>query len=148
MTELQKLSLKKLRKMKTPLFVMDKKSNKQGFVILEIAAFEKALKTQREEKRTETKETKKIPDYRTMGLLWDRSDITNDRFHALLKKSVEAEEWERIWAARRLLEYAPSMVVKEIFSLDELKEILSKVKLKPFYQEAWNHAVHYWSENS
>ncbi len=34
MTELQKLSLKKLRKMKLPLYVLDRKSKGGGFVIM------------------------------------------------------------------------------------------------------------------
>lgn len=40
MTDLQKLSLKKLRTMKLPLFVLDRKSKKGGFVIQDLESFQ------------------------------------------------------------------------------------------------------------
>lgn len=44
MTELQKLSLKKLRSKELPLYVLDRKSKKGGFVIVDLESFDKAPK--------------------------------------------------------------------------------------------------------
>lgn len=133
MTELQKLSLKKLRKMKLPLYVLDRKSKKGGFVIQDLQAYEG---------QAVIKDSVPL-DYRAMGLLWDHPSISNEEFHEALKNpSSENHEW----VARRVLERVSSMTVKEILSLDELKAMVSQVKIRPFFQEAWNHAVQYWCD--
>lgn len=132
MTELQKLSLKKLQKSRLPLFVLDRKSKRGGFVILNLKSYE------------ELKKSQTPADYRAMGLLWDRLDLSNEDFHARLKDPGHVEH---LWAGRRLLEYARSSVVKEILSLEEIREILSRVRLRPIFQEAWSRAVHYWTQN-
>lgn len=137
MTELQKLSLKKLRKKDLPLYVLDRKSKKGGFVIVDLESFEK--------KTTPPSRKNSSPlDYKKMGLLWDHLSMTNEEFHRALK-DPSSEDYS--WVARRFLERVSSMKVKEVLSLDELKAILSKVKLRPVFQEAWSHAIHYWSEN-
>lgn len=143
MTELQKLSLKKLRKMRLPLYVRDQKSGRGGFMVVDIQTFEKSLDPEKNIQRV--KEVKVIPDYRQMGLLWDQAGMTNQKFHRALKVFNNPENH---WAARRFLERAPSTLVKEIFSLSELKEIIATIPLKPVFQKAWEHAIHYWSKNS
>ncbi len=136
MTELQKLSLKKLRKTKLPLFVLDQKSKCGGFVIQEMGKLQNQLPFKQKKEA--------IPDYRTLGLLWDRPDLSNEKFNQLIKKF---DIQENSWAARRLLERAPSALVTKLFSLDELTQILNYVKLRPIFQEAWENAVHYWTQN-
>lgn len=134
MTDLQKLSLKKLRKMKLPLFVLDQKSKSGGFVIQEM------------DSHSVTSPQKKeiVPDYKSLGLLWDRPDLSNKKFNRLIKKF---DTQENSWAARRLLERAPSALVTKLFSLNELNQILNHIKLRPVFQEAWENAVHYWTQN-
>lgn len=79
MTELQKLSLKKLRKMKLPLYVLDRKSKGGGFMISPV--------TSGEETKTENASPLKATplDYRRLGLLWDHPSMTNEEFHEALK---------------------------------------------------------------
>jgi len=142
MSELQKLSLKKLRKMHLPLFVLDRKSKKGGFVIQELGTLVDGGQNPKFEK---SKKTTPILDYRALGLLWDRPQMTNEAFHRSLKSPQASDH---LWAARRFLERVPSTLVKETLSLGELKEIFSKLSLRPFLQEAWSHALHYWSETA
>ena len=149
MTELQKLSLRKLRKRKTPLFVMDFKSKRGGFVVMSMEHYEKAggagdLFGAGPSAARSTKRVNPIPDYRAMGLLWERPGLSNKKFHELLH---DARQKENAWALQRLLEYAPSRLATSVLSLQELKAAIARIRLKPFYREAWTHAVHYWSEN-
>ena len=134
MTELQKLSLKKLRMMRFPLFVLDKKSKGKGFVIQALG----------QEPKITLKKPVKILDYKKMGLLWDHPTMTHKSFHEALKNPKHPEH---VWVARRFLERAPSSIVKNILSLDELKGMLDHIKLKPYFQEAWEDAIHYWTDN-
>ena len=147
MTALQKLSLRKLRKRTTPLFVMDFKSKCGGFVLLSMEAYEKMGKggaIVKPESGSVSESSAASPDYRAMGLLWDRPGMSNEEFHGLLH---DFQRKENAWALKRLLEYAPSKFVTRVLSLSELKSAMDRIQLKPFYQEAWSHAVHYWSEN-
>lgn len=147
MTELQKLSLKKLRELTLPLFVLDQKSKKKGFVILDVKSFEKTIrrhKRNRESTGVPMKRIEETPGYRSMGLLWDRLDLSNEQFQVLLK---DPNRGEHLWAVKRLLEYAPSTLVTRVLSLSELQEVLKRIRLRPIFQEAWRHAVYYWSKN-
>jgi hypothetical protein len=135
MTELQKLSLKKLRKMKLPLYVLDRKSKGGGFVISD-------LKNPEGPPPSSGKISAPL-DYRAMGLLWDHPSMTNEEFQKALK-DFSSENHD--WIARRFLERVPSMRVKDVLSLEELRAILARVTLRPYFQEAWNRALHYWSQ--
>lgn len=130
MTELQKLSLKKLRKKKLPLYVMDRKSKKKIFMITVPG-------------KADTPAGAAVPDYRGMGLLWDRADLTNEGYHRRLK---DGNHPENPWAVTRLLERARSDWVKSLITLDELKKFFPRVRLRPPYQEAWSRAIHYWTQ--
>lgn len=145
MTELQKLSLKKLRKMKLPLYVLDRKSKKGGgFVIQDLKAYESQTDQGEVRKKPFIKDSTPL-DYRALGLLWDHASMTNEEFHRALK-DPSSENYA--WVARRFLERVPSLKVRQVLSFEELKEILSKVKLRPIFQEAWNRALHYWSQTA
>src|SRR3989338_8891098 len=140
MTELQKLSLKKLRKRKLPLFVIDRKSKKGGFVIVDAGQYRQTpVRSQPPSRNVPIK--MEIPDYRNMGLLWDRPDLSNRDFHKRLK---DERHNENICAVTRLLDRARSDWVKKILSLEELQRVFPKVRLRPPFQEAWSHAIHYW----
>lgn len=147
MTDLQKLSLKRLRKTKLPLLVVDQKSKRKGFVILDYPSYEAmTVPVEPSPASVQTpsaKRTSKVSDYRNMGLLWDRPDLTNDEFHRRLKEPSHPEYG---WAFRRLLEYARSSTVTRLMTLQEIKSGLETVRLRPFFQETWNHAVQYWSQ--
>lgn len=129
MTELQKLSLKKLQRMKLPLYVIDRKTGRKAFMI----------------SGPETEKTATIPNYRNMGLLWDRPDLDNQGFHERLK---DEKHPENIWAVTRLLERARSEWVKQILTLDELKKYIPRVRLRRPFQEAWNLALLHWTQTS
>lgn len=144
MTELQKLSLKKLRKTRLPLVVVDQKSKRKGFVILDYPSYE-ILKNPVKQIMSVHAAPKKMEDYRKSGLLWDRPDVSSASFHSFLK---DPSHQEYPWAFQRLLEYARSSVVTKILSLEELKYGLSRVTLRPIFQEAWSRAVHYWSQKT
>jgi len=139
MTQLQKLSLKKLRKMKLPLYVLDRKSKGGGFMISPVASSE-------ETKTGNASPHKAAPlNYRRLGLLWDHPSMTNEEFHEALKNSSSTDH---DWVARRFLERVPSTIVTSILSLGELKAMVAHVKIRPIFQEAWNHAVQYWTQTS
>ncbi len=144
MTELQKLSLKKLRKRRLPLFVIDRKSKKGGFVIVDAEQYRKPPVRSQPTSGTIPKKMG-IPDYRNMGLLWDRPDLSNEDFDNRLK---DEHHYENVWAVTRLLERARSEWVKKILSLEELQRVFPKVRLRPPFQEAWSRAIHYWTETS
>lgn len=150
MTDLQKLSLKKLRKMRLPLFVLDKKSNKKqkGFVVLDLEGFSQLQKEKNPAVTFLKKkpiQKKNIPDFRSLGLLWDRPQLTNRQFFKCVKEPLHPEHK---WALKRFLEYAPSVFVTHLLSLEEIREAISEITLRPPYQEAWLNAVQYWSKNS
>jgi hypothetical protein len=140
MTELQKLSLKKLRKMKLPLYVLDRKSKGGGFMISPVDSGE-------ETKTENAPPLKKAAplDYRRLGLLWDHPSMANEEFHEALKNPYSTDH---DWVARRFLERVPSTIVTDILSLGELKTMVAHVKIRPVFQEAWNHAVQYWTQSS
>ena len=149
MAQLQKLSSKRLAKYGTPLFVMDLKSKRKVFVILEADAYEKlAQKELGNGALTNVSCNREgggiLPDYRSMGLLWDRAGMTNKEFHKCVK-SPENQNYS--WAAKRLMEYAPSNIVTKILSLGELAGIMKNVPMRPIYKEAWSRAIQYWSQN-
>lgn len=144
MTELQKLSLKQLRRRGTPLFVLDRRSNEGGFVILDLSAYER-LRHIGEGGLSVSEPSFEGVDFRARGLLWDRSDITNEMFALMLKDPSHPEHF---WALKRVMEYAPSRDVTSWLSLGVLREALSGIRLRPPFQEAWEHAVHYWTEHS
>lgn len=69
MTELQKLSLKKLRKMKLPLYVLDRKSKGGGFVIMDLDVLQ--------DSKAEENPQKIIPD---PNLFWNlKPGVTFDQ---------------------------------------------------------------------
>ncbi len=144
MTALQKLSSKRLRKGRTPLFVMDFKSKKKVFVVLDMETFEK-LEGHPPSWPSAARGAQQVgADFRKQGLLWDRSTMSNKAFESALRDS---KNHEHAWALKRLLEYARSEVVTKILSLAELRKAVAQVSLRPTYKEAWSHAVHYWTQN-
>ena len=143
--ELQKLSIKRLRRLKTPLVVMDRKSKKRGFVILDWEGYETLQGMPREKAAPAPVRSRGKPfPFRKMGLLWDRPDLTDRAFETRLHDPRHAEHR---WAQRRIFEHAPSAVVTRYYSLAELREALNHIRLRAPLQEAWQHAVRYWSEN-
>ena len=147
MTQLQKLSARKLAKYGTPLYVMDLKSKRKIFIIVDENAFEQIMQKQQKqvrERHERPNAAEDVPDYRSMGLLWDHPNMTNQEFQARLKNP---DHPDNPWAVKRLMEYAPSRFVTKIFSLAELARNIQLVSLRPVFKEAWSHAIQYWSKN-
>lgn len=133
-----------------PLFVMDFKSKKKVFVVLDLETYEKAdghppswpSPSRGEGKKQSTPYGN--ADFRSQGLLWDRPTMSSKKFLSALRDS---KNHEHLWALKRLLEYARSEVVTKVLSLEELSKAVAQVPLRPLYKEAWSHAVHYWTQN-
>lgn len=144
MMELQKLSLKKLRKRGTPLYVLDHRSKRKGgFVIVDLESYSQESM---EKKEGGSRRLKAVlhRDWREMGLLWDR-EMTNHQFSRSLH---DRDDPDHFWAVGRLIERLPSSVVTQMLSLDEIREALPKISLWPReIKEAWQNAVRYWSQN-
>lgn len=145
-TELQKLSSKKLKKANLPLMVIDRKSNKQGFVILDAASFEQMQSgVVASTKHVKSPHKSGAPDFRALRLLWDRPLLTNRQFGKYLH---DAQHLEHAWAVKRVLEYAPSPMAVRWLTLSEIQQAVQEIPLRPIFREAWRHAVHYWTKKS
>ncbi|MBI4126671.1 MAG: hypothetical protein HY465_04180, partial [Deltaproteobacteria bacterium] len=120
-TELQKISLKKLRQQRGPLVVLDRKSKKRGFVILDLETYQGLTQSLPAVTTPATKKGSKT-DFRSRGLLWDRPAMTNREFSARLK---DPHHQEYAWAVKRFFEYAPSKLVTEVLSLEDIQTALS-----------------------
>lgn len=150
MTDLQKLSLIKLKRLGSPLFVMDRRAKRRGggFVILDIESYRELRRFGAGSKSA--KPSRKVRarrlevDFRSLGLLWDRPEMKNSDFLTCLKDSSHREHG---WAMRRLLENAQSSVVTSILTLDELRESMGCLTLRPVFRKAWENAIRYWSES-
>ncbi|GEM_PF-3588864 len=142
MTELQKLSLKKLRKTKLPLFVLDRKSKSGGFVITHEASQSKQLK--------KLYPLKYFPqlnayDFKAIGFFWDRPDMSNKKFISILKNETHSEY---VWAISRLLERLSSQEVVKLFPLSTISEMLNQSKVRTFVRRPWEHAIHYFHQKA
>lgn len=144
MTELQKISFKKLRRQRGPLAVLDRKSKKRGFVIIDLEMYRNLTQSTLPVLRPATRMSS-TPDFRVLGLLWDRPTMTSRQFYTRLK---DPHHHEHAWAIKRFFEYAPSKVVTHVLSLGEIHAALSRVRLRPHFQEAWHRALHYWTTHS
>lgn len=76
-----------------------------------------------------------------LSYFWDYQ-ITKDH----LKKILAGLEGEasKIWAVSRLLESAPYQEIWHYISLDELKNIFPKLRLKKPVHTAWERAFAVW----
>lgn len=146
MTELQKLSLRKLREMRldeAPLVVRDMKRRRSRFVILDHRAYERLVEG-------DAGGTTPVPglddvDFADMGLFWDRPTMTNERFAHILRKRDHAEHR---WAWARSLERLPSRLITRSISLADLRRVLTEVKLRSRIGDAWRNAIEFWTEEA
>ena len=150
MTELQKLSLKKLRKTKLPLIVVDQKSKRKGFVILDYPSYEAlampvSKPTEIISKPPAEGQEAAAPDYRKMGLLWDRPDLTDQEFQQRLK---DPSHWEHVWAASRFLERIPSQKALQLHTPDEIESFLKVARIRSFFRKPWENAFQYWHQRN
>ncbi|HBF13027.1 MAG TPA: hypothetical protein DDW49_06520 [Deltaproteobacteria bacterium] len=137
MTELQKLSLKKLRRAKLPLFVVDQKSKRGGFMISAYPA-----------KDTPSPSFKALLDrydFKGKGLFWDRPDQSNKKFFLILK-NPKSPEYE--WAVTRLFERLPSHELLKIFPLSTLSTLLKRAKVRDFIRRPWEHAFEFINQKT
>lgn len=74
---------------------------------------------------------------------WDYQ-ITQTRLKRLAK-GLEGET-SQIWAISRLLESAPYEEIWQFVSLEDLRKIFPKLKLKKPIQKAWQRTLEVWSE--
>jgi len=80
----------------------------------------------------------------TPYFLWDY-ELSDIDVHAILR---DGEETERIWLASRILESARYEDVWKYLSLDELRGLFPKLKLKPQVRDAWAYALHVWNSQN
>lgn len=143
MSELQKLSLRKLREMRledAPLVVRDLKRRQGRFVVLDHRGYERLVRC-----AGAAASGTRFPgevDFASFGLFWDRPEMTNERFSEIL---ADPASDEHDWAWARVLSRLPSRVVTRRIGLSELRERISTVKLRPRIREAWEGAVEFWT---
>ncbi len=140
MTELQKLSLKKLREMKLPLFVLDQKSKEGGFVV---TSYSKEITELPEQNSAVTKCRALLNsyDFKSKGLFWDRPDLSNKKF-SLILRNPKHPEYE--WGISRFLERLSSEEILTLFPLPTIQEMLKRAKIRDFIRSPWEHAVNYF----
>ncbi len=143
MTELQKLSLKKLRKMKLPLYVLDRKSEEGGFAITHLEAAPPSTKLSISHKKA------KLPlsrfDFKGRGLFWDRPSLSNHRFTQILQNP---DDPEFPWASTRVLERLRSAEALKLFTWDQIRDLLKKSNLRHFAKKPWEHALAYYDQKT
>lgn len=140
MTQLQKLSLRKLRAMRleeAPLLVLDNKRREGRFVILDHETYERLIRGG-EAVRSEGLDD---IDFASHGLFWDRPTMTNERFAAILSESRDPDHR---WAWARVLERLPSRVITRAVGLDDLSRIVSIAAPRPRVRHAWEEAIEFW----
>jgi hypothetical protein len=143
MTELQKLSLRKLREMRldrAPLVVRDVKRDRRWFVILDHATYGR-LAGGPEDRPPKGLDLREI-DFCGQGLLWDRPSMTNERFAEIL---ADPGEPEHPWAWGRAFERLPSRLLTRAVGLEQLRRIVSVVSVRPRLRRAWEGAIDFWS---
>jgi len=74
--------------------------------------------------------------------LWDYN-ISETEFNRILRGENETE---RIWAISRLLESARYDDIWKYISLNEVKTMFPKLKLKSPVCQAWEYALQVWEE--
>lgn len=73
--------------------------------------------------------------------LWDY-DLSEKDVKRILR---EGDDLERRWLIARILESAHFKDVWKYLSLQEIKEILPRLKLKKPIKQAWQRAIEAWS---
>jgi hypothetical protein len=146
MTELQKLSLRKLREMRldeTPLVVRDIKRRRSRFVILDHDSYRRLLEPAPERRRGHD-----VPldlDFAGHGLFWDRPEMTNVGFARLL---VDPARPDHGWAWSRMLERLPSRTITRTFGLAALRRGVAAASLRPRTRRAWENALEFWTKEA
>jgi len=79
---------------------------------------------------------------RYLPFFWDYQ-ITKPQLKNILKD--KEGETSKIWAISRLLESAPYKEIWQYISLDELKKIFPKLRLKEPIKRAWQQALDVWT---
>lgn len=145
-TELQKLSFKRLRATQRthhPLLVMDQKQGKRGFVILDYDAYcalNNPPSAPRPRYKVSLKPLAAIP-FRKRGLLWDRPDLSDAQFFAMIQKPTHPEH---AWAVTRLFERLPSHILLRHLPWQQLAQLFDQARLRPALRKPWEHAIAYW----
>lgn len=140
-TQLQKLSLRKLRAMRleeAPLAVRDNKRRERLFVILDHDTYERLIQGAQALRPEGLEDI----DFAGHGLFWDRPTMTNERFAATLSDSNAPDHR---WAWARALERLPSRVVTRAVGLEALSGLVSMAAPRPRVRRAWEEAIEFWS---
>ncbi len=146
MTELQKLSLKKLRAMRlseAPLVVLDRKRDERRFVILDHDSYTRLLAVGECAERPPPGLDN--VDFIHHGILWDRRGMSNPEFAAILADPAGPEYR---WAWGRALERLPARVVTRSVGLADLRRLISFVRMRPRVRAAWEGALEFWTEEA
>ena len=146
MTELQKLSLKKLREMRldrSPLVVRDVKRDRRWFVILDHRTYGRLAGGA----RGLAEEAAGLPeiDFAGQGVLWDRPAMTNERYVEILGDPGHPEH---LWAWTRAFERLSSRVITRAMGLEQIRGLLALIHLRPRLRRAWEGAIDFWTEEA
>ncbi len=146
-TALQKISLKRLRAMKShqPLLVMDQKQGKQGFVIIDYDAYCALHNPPASPAANTSLNTLRVIPFRERGLLWDRPDLTDAKFLRMIQNSAHPEH---AWAVTRLFERLPSHILLRYVPWQQLAQLFKQARLRPALRKPWEHAIAYWRQTT
>lgn len=147
LTELQKLSLKKLRNSKLserPMLVIDRKTGIRAFVIIDYRAFERLTSVELES-QPKSKKVVKAFDFRGRGLLWDRPQMTNREFAKVLS---DPDHLDHVWAVSRLFERLASDEILNLFSISSIEAMLGRARVRGAVRRAWENAIEYWGKKA
>ncbi|MBF0104945.1 MAG: hypothetical protein HQM16_06415 [Deltaproteobacteria bacterium] len=149
MTELQKLSFKKITSMRLgdqPLLLMDKKINAEAFVILNYKTYEtlQNKNVQKQNKQIRPLQIKKF-DFKKSGMFWDRPHMNNKKFADIL---LDTRHSDHAWAVSRFFERLPSQVILKILSFDTVIKLFEKAQLREPIKGAWKDAITYWNQKT
>lgn len=147
LTELQKLSLKKLRNSKLgerPLLVIDRKTGIRAFVIIDYRAFERLTSVELDVKPRSKKGASSF-DFHGRGLLWDRPQMTNREFAKALS---DPDHLDHVWAISRLFERLISDEILKLFSISDIRAMLGRTRVRGEIRRAWENAIEYWGKKA
>jgi hypothetical protein len=84
-------------------------------------------------------------DFARYGLFWDRPDMSNQDFLAILTDPASPEHR---WAWHRAFERLPSPVLTGALTLSQLQRLIRLVRLRPPLQGAWESAIEFWTQEA
>jgi len=80
---------------------------------------------------------------RLKAVFWDYPDLAEeDKFSAFLRKRREMNDaWALEWALTRFLEHGRAVDAMKYFPLDEIRQVLPRLRLTAYTRKKWNRLL-------